>query len=161
LSNLKPFVKTNKNDASDAEAICEALIHPTMRFAPIKGAEQQSVLMLHRAQELLVCQKTMLINALRGHCGEFGLVVAKGASRVVELITVIKDPADVCASYLFTALELFCCGRGVKRRIVQRGRKPCWRTGPPMLFLWQWPTRQLVLCGRCSAGVKHSGLKLR
>ena len=91
---VKPFVKTNKNDASDAEAICEALIRPTMRFAPIKSAEQQSVLMLHRARELLVRQRTMLINALRGHCGEFGLIVAQGASRVTELITVIEDPAD-------------------------------------------------------------------
>ena len=63
---VKPFVKTNKNDACDAEAICEALLRPTMRFAPIKSAEQQSVLMLHRARELLVRQKTMLINALRG-----------------------------------------------------------------------------------------------
>jgi len=91
---VKPFVKTNKNDASDAEAICEALLRPTMRFAPIKSAEQQSVLMLHRARELLVRQKTMLINALRGHCGEFGLVVAQGASRVEELIAVIEDHED-------------------------------------------------------------------
>lgn len=91
---VKPFVKTNKNDASDAEAICEALLRPTMRFAPIKSAEQQSVLMLHRARELLVRQKTMLINALRGHCSEFGLVVAQGASRVSDLIAVIEDPED-------------------------------------------------------------------
>jgi len=91
---VKPFVKTNKNDASDAEAICEALIRPTMRFAPIKSAEQQSVLMLHRARELLVRQKTMLINALRGHCGEFGIVVAQGASRVAELIEIIEDRED-------------------------------------------------------------------
>jgi transposase len=91
---VKPFVKTNKNDASDAEAICEALIRPTMRFAPIKSAEQQSVLMLHRARELLVRQRTMLINALRGHCGEFGIVVAQGASRVEELIEIIEDCED-------------------------------------------------------------------
>jgi transposase len=91
---VKPFVKTNKNDAADAEAICEALLRPTMRFASVKSAEQQSVLMLHRARELLVRQKTMLINALRGHCGEFGLVVAQGASRVSELIVVIEDPKD-------------------------------------------------------------------
>ena len=91
---VKPFVKTNKNDASDAEAICEALMRPTMRFAPIKSAEQQSVLMLHRSRELLVRQRTMLINALRGHCGEFGLVVAQGASKVVDLIAVIEDPED-------------------------------------------------------------------
>ena len=91
---VKPFVKTNKNDASDAEAICEALIRPTMRLAPIKSAEQQSVLMLHRARELLVRQKTMLINALRGHCGELGIVVAQGASRVAELIAIIEDQED-------------------------------------------------------------------
>ena len=91
---VKPFVKTNKNDASDAEAICEAVIRPTMRFAPLKSAEQQSVLMLHRARELLVRQRTMLINALRGHCGEFGIVVAQGASKVAELIGMIEDPQD-------------------------------------------------------------------
>ncbi len=91
---VKPFVKTNKNDASDAEAICEALTRPTMRFAPLKSAEQQSVLMLHRARELLVRQRTMLINALRGHCGEFGIVVAQGASKVAELIEMIEDRQD-------------------------------------------------------------------
>jgi transposase len=91
---VKPFVKTNKNDAVDAEAICEALLRPTMRFAAVKSAEQQSVLMLHRARELLVRQRTMLINALRGHCGEFGLVAAQGASKVAELIEVIEDPED-------------------------------------------------------------------
>ncbi len=91
---VKPFVKTNKNDASDAEAICEAVMRPTMRFAPIKSAEQQSVLMVHRARELLVRQKTMLINALRGHCGELGIVVAQGPSRVSELIEMIEDPDD-------------------------------------------------------------------
>ncbi len=91
---VKPFVKRNKNDASDAEAICEALIRPTMRFAPLKSAEQQSVLMLHRARELLVRQKPKLINALRGHCGEFGIVVAQGASRVAELIVMIEYRQD-------------------------------------------------------------------
>ncbi len=91
---VKPFVKTNKNDAADAEAICEALVRPTMRYAAVKSAEQQSVLMLHRARELLVRQRTVLINALRGHCGEFGLVVAQGASKVAELIEVIQDPED-------------------------------------------------------------------
>jgi transposase len=91
---VKPFVKTNKNDAADAEAICEALVRPTMRFAAVKSAEQQSVLMLHRARELLVRQRTMLINALRGHCGELGIVVAQGASKVTALIEMIEDPED-------------------------------------------------------------------
>ena len=91
---MHPFVKTNKNDATDAEAICEALMRPTMRFAAVKSAEQQSVLMLHRARDLLVRQRTMLINALRGHCGEFGMVVAQGASKVTILIEMIEDRDD-------------------------------------------------------------------
>jgi transposase len=96
---VRPFVKTNKNDAADAEAICEAVTRPTMRFAPAKSAEQQSVLMLHRARELLVRQRTMVINALRGHCAELGLIVAQGASRVEELIAIIEDPDDARLSY--------------------------------------------------------------
>ena len=91
---VRPFVKTNKNDAADAEAICEAVTRPTMRFAAVKSAEQQSVLMLHRARELLVRQRTMVINALRGHCAEFGIVVAQGAPKVEELIAIIEDADD-------------------------------------------------------------------
>src|SRR5450755_2056501 len=91
---VKPFVKTNKNDAADAEAICEALMRPTMRFAAVKSADQQSILMLHRARELLVRQRTMLINALRGHCAEFGVTTAQGISRAQELIALVDDGAD-------------------------------------------------------------------
>ena len=91
---VKPFVKTNKNDSADAEAICEAMLRPTMRFASVKSAEQQSVLMLHRARQLLVRQKTQLLNALRGHCGEFGIIAPLGASRVGELIAIIQDDDD-------------------------------------------------------------------
>ena len=91
---VRPFVKTNKNDAADAEAICESVMRPTMRYAAVKNAEQQSVLILHRARELLVRQRTMLINALRRHCAEFGIVAAQGVSKVEELITIIEDPGD-------------------------------------------------------------------
>ena len=91
---VRPFVKTNKNDAADAEAICEAVTRPTMRFAAAKSSEQQSVLMLHRARELLVRQRTMVINALRGHCAELGLIVAQGPSKVEELVAIIEDPDD-------------------------------------------------------------------
>jgi transposase len=91
---VKPFVKTNKNDAADAEAICEALTRPTMRFAAVKSADRQSLLMLHRARELLVRQRTMLINALRGHCAEFGITAAQGMSRAQELIALVNDEAD-------------------------------------------------------------------
>jgi len=64
---VKPYVKRNKNDAADAEAICEAVQRPTMRFVPIKSPEQQSVLMLHRTRQLFVRQRTMLINAIRAY----------------------------------------------------------------------------------------------
>lgn len=91
---VRPFVKTNKNDAADAEAIVKALVRPTMRFVPIKSVDQQSVLMLHRVREILVKQRTMLINAVRSHCSEFGLIANQGISRVNDLIAIIEDPDD-------------------------------------------------------------------
>jgi len=90
---VKPYVKRNKTDAADAEAICEAVTRPTMRFVPIKDAEQQAVLMHHRSRELLVKQRTMLANAIRGHLGEFGLVVAQGLRNVSKL-KLLLDSAD-------------------------------------------------------------------
>jgi transposase len=83
---VKAYVKRNKNDAADAEAICEAVTRPSMRFVPVKDAEQQSVLMLHRARSLLVRQRTMLVNALRAHLAEFGIVAPQGL-RHVEILT--------------------------------------------------------------------------
>ena len=83
---VKAYVKRNKNDAADAEAICEAVTRPSMRFVPVKDAEQQSVLMLHRARSLLVRQRTMLVNALRAHMAEFGIVAPQGL-RHVEILT--------------------------------------------------------------------------
>ena len=91
---VRPYVKRNKNDAADAEAICEAVTRPSMRFVPIKGTEQQSVLLLHRARELLVRQRTMLINALRGHLAEFGIVRAQGRTKASELMQLIEDASD-------------------------------------------------------------------
>ena len=85
-SYVKAYVRRQKNDAADGEAICEAVRRPTMRFVPVKSAERQSVLVLHRTRELLVRQRTMLINAIRGHCAEFGVIVAQGARRVSELL---------------------------------------------------------------------------
>ena len=83
---IKPYVKRGKNDALDAAAVCEAMSRPDMRFVPIKSADQQAVLMLHKTRELLIKQRTMSVNALRGHLAEFGLVVAKGIGRVSELL---------------------------------------------------------------------------
>jgi transposase len=91
---VKPYVQRGKSDALDAEAICEAVSRPTMRFATIKTSEQQSVLTLHRSREILVKQETMLANLIRGCLGEFGIVAPLGIRRVPELIAVIKDDAD-------------------------------------------------------------------
>ena len=76
---MKAYVKRNKNDAADAEAICEAVRRPTMRFVQIKSAEQQGQLMQHRTRDLLMRQRTQLINALRAHLAELGIVAAKAS----------------------------------------------------------------------------------
>ena len=91
---VKPYVKRNKNDAADAEAICEAVTRPSMRFVAIKCEEQQGALMLHRTRDLLVRQRTMLVNAIRGHMAEFGIVARVGMAHVKALLAVIADPQD-------------------------------------------------------------------
>ena len=91
---VKPYVKRNKNDAADAEAICEAVTRPTMRFVPIKSPEQQSVLMLHRTRQLFVRQRTALINAIRAHLAEFGIVAGIGRNGVEKLLDLISKGED-------------------------------------------------------------------
>jgi transposase len=93
-SYVKAYLKRSKNDANDAAAICEAVTRPSMRFVPIKTPEQQSALMLHRTRQLLVRQRTMLSNALRGHLAELGIVSAKGRNGTAELLEIIADGAD-------------------------------------------------------------------
>jgi transposase len=91
---VKPYVKRNKNDMADAEAICEAVTRPTMRFVEIKTPDQQSVLMLHRTRHLFVRQRTTLINALRAHLAEFGIVAGIGRNGLERLLNVIEDNED-------------------------------------------------------------------
>lgn len=91
-SYVKPFVKRSKNDAADAEAICEAAQRPTMRFVTVKSEKQQASTIVFRARDLLVRQRTQVINALRGHLAEYGLVVAHGPSHVAKLIDQVEDP---------------------------------------------------------------------
>jgi len=91
---VKAYVRRQKNDAADAAAICEAVTRPAMRFVPVKSAEQQGVLMLHRVRELLVGQRTALINALRSHLAEFGVVAPQGARHVAALVAVVADAGD-------------------------------------------------------------------
>jgi len=89
---VKPYVKRSKNDAADAEAICEAVNRPTMRFVPVKNEVQQAVMMRHKTRDLLTRQKTMLINALRSHCAEYGLIVPKGGQNVRKLVAKLSEP---------------------------------------------------------------------
>src|SRR3954454_9357546 len=88
---VKPFVKRHKNDAADAEAICEAAQRPNMRYVTVKDEEQQARTVVFRARDLLVQQRTQLINALRGHLTEYGCIVPKGPAHVARLIAWIED----------------------------------------------------------------------
>jgi len=122
---VKPYVKRNKNDAADAEGICEAVTRPTMRFVPIKTPEQQSVLMLHRTRQLFVRQRTTLINAIRAHMAEFGIVAGVGRNGVEQLLDLIAKgeddrtpaPARACLMALAAQLEM------VKRQILEADRR--------------------------------------
>ena len=96
---VKPYVKTNKNDAADAEAICEAVRRPNMRFVPIKNVEQQAVLALHRARQGFVKARTAQGNQIRGMLAEFGLIIPKGLAFVRERVPLLLDEAGCSALY--------------------------------------------------------------
>ncbi|MGR5097033.1 IS110 family transposase [Vibrio maritimus] len=91
---VKPYVKTNKNDAADAEAICEAVTRPNMRFVPVKTIEQQSILSVHKARERLVSVKTGQMNQLRGLLGEFGVAIPKGKAALNTHIPLVLEDAE-------------------------------------------------------------------
>jgi transposase len=91
---VKPYVKRQKNDIADAEAICEAVTRANMRFVPTKTPEQQSCLMLHRTRHLFIRQQTAVINSIRAHLAEFGIVAPVGRKGVTELLHVVADPSD-------------------------------------------------------------------
>lgn len=93
---VKPFVKRQKNDASDAEAISEAAQRPTMRFVSVKSEEAQAAAIVFRTRDLLVRQRTQTINALRGHLAEFGMIIAKGPQHLSKLIAMVGDPTFTC-----------------------------------------------------------------
>jgi transposase len=103
--HVKPFVKSNKNDANDAEAIVEAASRPQMRFVPLKTIEQQDTLSLHRVRERLVRSRTALINEIRGLLSEYGLIIPQGASKVRERLPQLTE--DVESTLSIRARELF------------------------------------------------------
>jgi transposase len=127
--DVKAYVKRNKNDAADAEAICEAVRRPTMRFVQVKSAVQQGRLMQHRTRDLLLRQRTQAINALRAHLAELGIVAAQGREGLKELLAIIADegdarlPLDARASLIVLAAQLQALqtliGSLEKRLVVQ------------------------------------------
>lgn len=92
---VKAYVKRQKNDAADAAAICEAVSRPSMRFVPVKSAEQQAALAVHRTRDLLIGQRTQLVNALRAHLAELGLVADQGRDGIAKLVAIIMDEENL------------------------------------------------------------------
>lgn len=113
-SYVKPYVKRQKNDMADAEAICEAVTRPSMRFVPVKSPEQQSVMVMHRTRLILTRQRTQLSNAIRGHMSEFGLIAPVGRNGLQTLLAIVADEKDArvpneargCLIMLAAQLEL-------------------------------------------------------
>jgi len=129
--DVKAYVKRNKNDAADAEAICEAVRRPTMRFVRAKSAEQQGRLMQHRTRDLLLRQQTQAINALRAHLAELGIAAAKGREGLKQLLKIIADekdarlPIDARASLIVLAAQLQALHTmigSIEKRIVVQHR---------------------------------------
>ena len=122
---VKPYVKRGKNDAADAEAICEAVTRPTMRFVAVKSPEQQSLMMLHRVRLMLNRQRTQISNAIRAHISEFGVVAPVGRLGVERLLEVVADASDdrvpedarLCLQMLAAQLEV------VKQQILENDRR--------------------------------------
>ena len=115
---VKAYVRRQKNDAADAAAICEAVSRPSMRFVPLKTAEQQAAAALHRVRSLLIKQRTMLTNALRGQLAEFGIVAPAGPHRLGELLSVLDDPDAIPQPLLAGLRELAAALRGLDRRLA-------------------------------------------
>ena len=102
---VKPHVKCDKTDAADAEAICESVTKPFIRFVAMKYEEHQAALMLHETRDLLVSQRTMLINALRAHLGDYGIVKARGRPGVKSLLALMLEAQDAVSAHARSALR--------------------------------------------------------
>lgn len=126
-SYVKPYVRRNKNDAADAEAICEAVARPTMRFVPIKTVEQQGVLIIHRVRSVLIRQRTMMANALRGHLAEFGIVDRQGLKAVRELGRMIDDIRQPLPDTVRYALRALIAQLDEVKRESGKSRGSFWR----------------------------------
>lgn len=124
-SYVKPYVKRQKNDRADAEAICEAVARPNMRFVPIKSTEQQDIMVLHRTRSLLMRQRVQLSNAIRGHVAEFGIVAPIGRTGLLRLIEIVEDRSDTRVPELARASLLMMIAqlRLVNIQILENDRR--------------------------------------
>ncbi len=117
---VKPYAKRAKTDAADAEAICEAVTRPTMRFAAVERVDQQGVLMLHKTRDLLVRQRTALINALRAHLAEYGIVAGKGAGGVTALTNLLHTEQQTLPAHARSALDTIGAQFRLQAREIER-----------------------------------------
>ncbi len=128
---VKPFVKRQKNDAADAQAICEAAQRPTMRFVAAKGEEKQASTMVFKARDLLMRQRTQIINALRGHLTEFGIIAPQGPRHIHILVAAVEDPASDLPDTAQSVCRMLSAALGelnqkiceLDREITQRARQ--------------------------------------
>jgi transposase len=124
---VKAYVKRNKNDAADAAAICEAVVRPTMRFVAVKTAEQQAAVLLHRGRERLVRQRTGLVNALRAHLAEFGIIAPQGLRHVGRLTAIVRDEGEARLPDLARqVLQVLAARLSSWRRRLRRSRSNSW-----------------------------------
>ena len=147
---VKPYVKTNKNDAADAEAICEAVARPNMRFVPIKDVEQQSVLALHTVRQGFVKARTAQANQIRGLLSEFGLIVPQGIWHIVRVLPVANWPKSPASA---PSLPAHWWRRlGMPKTLTTDVR---WRHG------WDWfrgstPVEESKTCWASASGGTHT-----
>lgn len=121
---VKPYVKRQKNDAADAEAICEAVTRPTMRFVPIKSVEQQSAAMLHRSRALLVKQRTMLLHSIRSHLAELGISTGAGISQIARIVRELargeRTDLPELARFVLEALARLVCDLADRLQAIEK-----------------------------------------
>ena len=148
---VKPYIRRQKNDASDAAAICEAVTRPSMRFVGVRSLENQAVLMRHKVREMLVSQRTQLLNGLRGHLTEVGVIAPQGlrcARELAELVEACDEtiPFEVCEALAPLVVQLRNLDEAIARldrtivKIVSMSTEPgpqiCMEQGPLMEALW-------------------------
>ena len=117
---VKPYVRRQKNDAADAAAICEAVTRPSMRFVAVRSIENQAALMRHKGREMLVSQRTQLLNGIRGHLGEIGVIAPQGANAARELVGLVEAcdesvPIEVCAALAEMIVQLHRLDEAIDR----------------------------------------------